>query len=197
MTDDKESERRGDDREESGIGSWTDGLTTRERVREIATSLTEARSVEWIRTEADVSSWETTKDELSVLVEFGQIETVEGDDGHTKYAPNYQRRYFDELASLINDHTREELREQVAEIQAEVDEWCDEFGVESRAELESSLTDSDLSSEAIRERNAALRRWERREDDKRLLRHALELYDDARSLHARASHNSNTTRLSQ
>ena len=31
---------------ERGLDSWTDGLSVRERVREIATTLTEPRSVE-------------------------------------------------------------------------------------------------------------------------------------------------------
>ena len=31
---------------ERGLDSWTDGLSARERVREIATTLTEPRSVE-------------------------------------------------------------------------------------------------------------------------------------------------------
>ncbi|NHN46446.1 hypothetical protein G9464_02365 [Halostella sp. JP-L12] len=168
---------------ERGIESWTEGLSARECVREIATTLTQARSVEWIREEAGISSWQTAKDELEMLVEFGQIQAIEGDDGNTKYAPNYQRRYFNEIAELINEHTRDELREQIADIQGEIDEWKAEFDIESRGDLEATLADEGLSGEDVRDRNAVLRQWERYEDNKRLLRHALELYDDARSLH--------------
>jgi hypothetical protein len=166
-----------------GLESWTDGLSARERVREIATTLTQPRSVEWVKEQAQISSWQTAKDELEMLVEFGQVHAIDGDDGHTKYAPNYQRRYFNELTDLINDHTRDELREEIADTQAQIDEWKAEFDVESRDTLESTLTDEDRSSEEIRARNRILRRWERYEDNKRLLRHALELYDDARSLY--------------
>jgi len=112
-----------------------------------------------------------------------QVHAVEGDDGNTKYAPNYQLRYFDEVTELINSHTREELREEIASIQEMIDEWKSEFAVESQDELESSLTGDDLDSAAIRERNRILRQWERYEDNKRLLKHALELYDDARELY--------------
>ena len=175
-----------------GLGSWTDDLSARERVREIATTLTEPRSVEWVREQAQVSSWQTAKDELEMLVEFGQVHAVEGDDGHTKYAPNYQLRYFNEVTELINTQTREELREEIASIQAEIDEWKREFDVESRDELESTLTDDGLDSEAIQERNHVLRRWERYEDNKRLLKHALELYDDARELHSEHASNPST-----
>ncbi len=164
-----------------GLEPWSEDRSARERVRVIATTLTQPRSVEWVRKEADVSSWQTAKDELEMLVEFGQVHATDGDDGHTKYAPNYQRRYFDELAELINEHTRDELREEVAAIQETIEEWRSEFAVESRDELEATLTDDSLSSEAIRERNRVLRQWERSEDNKRLLKHALELYDDAQS----------------
>lgn len=166
-----------------GLDSWTEGLSARQRVRKIALTLTEPRSVDWVRAEAKISSWQTAKDELEMLVEFGQIHAVEGDDGNTKYAPNYQLRYFNEVTELINNHTRDELREEIATIQAGIDEWKAEFNVESRDDLESTLTDDDLSSEDVRERNNVLRDWERYEDNKRLLKHALELYDDARSLY--------------
>jgi hypothetical protein len=166
-----------------GLESWTEGLTARERVRKIATTLTQPRSVEWVKDQAGISSWQTAKDELEMLVQFRQLHAIEGDDGNTKYAPNYQLRYFDELTELINAHTREELREEIARIQEQIDEWKAEFDVESREDLESTLTDDGLSSEVVRTRNTVLRRWERSEDNKRLLKHALELYDDARALY--------------
>ena len=168
---------------DGGLGSWTDGLSSRERVREIATTLTGPRSVEWVREQAQVSSWQTAKDELEMLVEFGQVQAIEGDDGNTKYVPNYQLRYFNELTDLINTHTRAELREEIASIQADIDEWKREFSVDSRDDLEATLTDENLDSEAIQERNRVLRQWERYQDNKRLLKHALELYDDARELY--------------
>ncbi|MFC7324180.1 hypothetical protein ACFQMF_06240 [Halorubrum rutilum] len=168
---------------DGGLGPWTDDLSARERVREIATTLTEPRSVEWVREEAQVSAWQTAKDELEMLVEFEQLQAVDGDDGNTKYAPNYQLRYFSELTELINAHTREELREEIADIQSELDEWKAEFEIESRDELEATLTGDGLDTTAIRKRNRVLRRWERYENNKRLLKHALELYDDARELY--------------
>lgn len=178
---------------DQGLPSWTDGLSARERIREIATTLTEPRSVEWVRKESQVSSWQTAKDELEMLADFGQLHAIDGDDGNTKYAPNYQLRYFDQVTELINDHTREELREEIAAIQARIDEWKHEFDAESRAALESTLTDEGRSSEEIRERNAVLRRWERHEDNKRLIEHALELYDDARSLYPGRNDGSNSS----
>lgn len=168
---------------ERGLNSWSEDVSARERVREVATTLTKPRSVEWVRDQAEVSSRKTAEEELEMLAEFGQVYPVEGDAGNIKYAPNYQRRYFDELAELIDNHTRVELREEIATIQAEIDEWMAEFSVESRTELEATISNEALDGEAIRQRNRVLRRWERYEDNKRLLEHALELYDDVRSLH--------------
>ena len=168
---------------DDGLPSWDENLTARERVREIATTLTQPRSVEWVREQAGISAWQTAKDELEMLAEFGQVQAVEGDDGHTKYAPDYQQRYFDELAALINDHTREELRERIATIQERIDSWKAEYGVDSREDLEASLSEDTHDAATIRERNRVLRRWERAADNQRLLRQALQLYDDARSLH--------------
>jgi len=178
---------------EPGLESWTEGLTARERVREVATTLSQPRSVEWVREEAHISSWQTAKDELEMLVEFGQVHTIDGDDGNTKYTPNYQVRYFNAVTELINEHTREDLREEIATIQAQIDEWKTDFDVETREDLESTLTDDGLSSEDIRERNTILRQWERSADNKRLLKHALELYDDARSLHPKDTDSSTSS----
>jgi hypothetical protein len=127
-----------------------------------------------------------------MLVEFGQLHAIDGDDGNTKYAPNYQLRYISEVTALINDHTREELRAEIAAIQDEIDAWKAEFDVESRDELESTLTAAEVSGDAIRDRNRVLREWDRRVDNKRLLRHALELYEDARQLYPGASTSSVT-----
>jgi hypothetical protein len=174
-----------------GLDSWTGDRTARERVREIATTLTEPRSVEWVREQAQVSSWQTAKDELEMLVEFGQVQAVDGDDGNTKYAPNYQLRYFTELTAVINEHTRDELRDEIATIQSDIDEWKAEFGVDSREELESTLAEK-TDSEAVQRRNRVLRKWEQYEDNKRLLGHALELYDDARDLYGGEDESSNS-----
>lgn len=180
-----------------GLDSWTAGRSARERVREIGTTLTEPRAVDWVREEAQISSWQTAKDELEMLAEFGQLHAIEGDDGNTKYAPNYQLRYFNEVTELINNHTRDALREEIATIQANIDEWQTEFDVESREELESMLTDVDTSA-SVQERNRVLRQWETAADNKRLLKHALELYDDARALYPGQPSASNaSTSLSQ
>jgi hypothetical protein len=162
---------------EAGIDTWTKGLKTRERIQRIATSLTQPRSVNWIKDQAHVSSWETTKDELERLADFGQIRAVEKKDGGVMYAPNYERRYVEHLLELIGRYDREGLRDEMAEIQERIDGWKDEYDVESKEELELSLSEG-MDSEEIRERNRVLRRWERANSNKKLLSQALVLYED-------------------
>ena len=171
---------------DEGIEPWTEDTTTRERIREIATTLTQPRSVNWVKEQAHVSSWETTKDELETLAEFGQVRKVEDENGNVLYAPDYRRRYVDEVLELMEEQTKDELREGIHEIQERIDGWKEEYGVDSREELESSL--SDLSdADEVHERNEVLRRWEKAEADKRLLNHALRLYDDAQDADAPAT----------
>ncbi|MDR5673346.1 HTH-domain containing transcriptional regulator [Halalkaliarchaeum sp. AArc-CO] len=167
------------------MDSWTERLSTRERVRKIALSLTRPRSVNWIKNEADVASWDTTKDELERLVEYGQIKRVEDDSGNEtryRYGPNYRRRYLDRVEELAAEHTKDELRNEFAEIQEQIEAWQDTYGVNSLSELGESVTDADLSSDEIRERNAVIRRWKRSRETKRLVDHALSLYDDLESV---------------
>lgn len=165
--------------------SWTEELSTRERVRKVALSLTRPRSVNWIRNEAEVASWDTTKDELERLVEYEQIKRIENDSGSStqyRYGPNYRRRYLDRVEELVADHTKEELRDEVAEIQVKIEAWQDTYDVDSLSELEESVTDTGLSSDEIHERNTVIRRWERSRETKRLIDHALSLYDDLESV---------------
>lgn len=161
--------------------SWTEELSTRERVRKIALSLARPRSVNWIKNEADVASWETTKSELDRLVEYGQL-VRHADDGegrtNHRYGPNYRRRYLDRVEELATEHTKAELRSELAAVRADIEAWQERFDVESVDELEASLTGADLSSDEIAERNRIIRRWERSLGTERLIEHALSLYDD-------------------
>lgn len=170
------------------MDSWTDELGARERVRTIASTLSRPRSVNWVRKEADVS-WETARSELDALVEHGRLRRVYPDDEDSEdaaplYAPDYKTQYLARIRELTDDNSRAELREEIASIQDEIDAWKDEYGVEGRAELEATLAEENLTGQAVRERSRVLRRWRRNEETKKLLGHALRLYDDLSDLHA-------------
>ena len=153
-------------------------MSTRERVRAIAETITDPHSVNWIREQAEVSSWDTTKDELELLADQNVLRRVES-DGDTHYTPDYTQKLLDRIKEISEEHSKSELREEVAELIEEIEEWKEMYDVESREELEASLTEMEnLSGEEIRERSRVLEFWEENLYTKRLIGHALHLYDD-------------------
>jgi hypothetical protein len=173
------------------MDSWTDDLSARERIRRVAETLSQPRSVNWIRQEAEVS-WATAKDELDRLVEHEQLRRVypntEGESAEDpRYVPDYKTQYLSRIRELTDDHSRAELREEIATIQDEIGAWREEFDVAGRDELEASLTDEGLTGDEVRRRNRVLRQWNRNEETKTLLRHALDLYDDLADLETESS----------
>lgn len=156
--------------------SWNE-MSTRERVRAVAETLVEPHSVNWIREQADVSSWETTKDELELLADQNRLRRVDIDD-NVHYVPDYTRRFLDRIKELAEENTKQELREEIAAIADEIEEYQETYDVASLDELEESLTESEFSSEEIHERNRVIEFWEENLYYKRLIGHALHLYDD-------------------
>jgi len=67
---------------------WTETDTAREHVESIALTLRETRSVNRIKEQADVDSWETAKSHPNHLVEMGRLNTVRVDGGR-RYAPGW------------------------------------------------------------------------------------------------------------
>lgn len=63
-------------------------------------------------------------------------------------------------------------------ITEEIEEWQATYDVETWDNLEQSLADSDLASEELRERRDIIACWQENEEDRRLIKHALELYTD-------------------
>lgn len=157
--------------------SWTETTTARERIETIATTLTEPRSVNWIKEQAEVGSWETTKSHLEHLVETGQLRTIDL-DGEPRYEPDPMRAYLDEIQRLVVEHTKVELRDELAAIADEIGGWKTDYDVDSRSELEATLGDPELTPDQRRERRKVVRYWEENLQYRQLLSHALHLYDD-------------------
>lgn len=155
---------------------WTDDLSSRERVRQIAETVTDPVSANWVSEQAGVG-WQTAKDELEQLVERGDLRRVERDDD-VRFVPDFTRLYTERIRKLALSFSREELREEIVQAKEEVQAIQSEYAVESRDELEESLSDEDVSAAEARDRQQALREWEEIADELRLLEHALGLYDD-------------------
>jgi len=159
-----------------GVQSWTESMSARDRIRAVAESLREPRSVNWISEQAD-AAWSTTNEELQDLVDQGQLRRVEAGET-TRYQPDYTRLLFEEIRTLIEENTREELRSELAAITEEIEEWQATYDVETWEELEQSLADGDLTSAELRDRRDVIAFWRENEEDRRLIKHALELYSD-------------------
>ena len=159
-----------------GVRSWTESMSARERLRSVAETLREPRSVNWISDQAD-AAWSTTNEELQALVEQGQLRRVKAGET-TLYQRDYTQMLFDEIRALIEENSREELRSDLASITEEIEAWQGSYDVESWEELEQSLADDELSSAALRERRDVIAFWQENEEDRRLIKHALELYSD-------------------
>ena len=159
-----------------GVQSWTESMSARDRIRAVAETLREPRSVNWISEQAD-AAWSTTNEELQDLVDQGQLRRVEAGET-TRYQPDYTRLLFEEIRTLIEENAREELRNELAAITEEIEEWQATYDVETWEELEQSLADGDLASAELRERRDVIAFWRENEEDRRLIKHALELYSD-------------------
>jgi len=96
-----------------GVQTWTESMSARDRIRAVAETLREPRSVNWISEQAD-AAWSTTKEELQDLVGQGQLRRVEAGET-TRYQPDYTRLLFE-------GDTRKELRNELAAITEEIEE---------------------------------------------------------------------------
>lgn len=94
------------------------------------------------------------------------------------YQPDYTRLLFEEIRTLIEKNTPEELRNELAAITEEIEAWQATYDIETWEELEQSLADGDLASDELRERRDVITRWEENLEDRRLIKHALALYSD-------------------
>lgn len=164
---------------QDGVQSWTESMSARERIRSVAETLREPRSVNWISEQAD-AAWSTTNEELQALLEQGQLRRVEAGET-TLYQPDYTQLLFEEIRTLIEESSREELRSELAAITKEIEGWQTTYDVETWEDLEQSLADGTLTSDELRERRDVIAFWRENEEDRRLIKHALELYSDVES----------------
>ncbi|MFC3959521.1 DUF7342 family protein [Halovivax cerinus] len=158
------------------MDDWTDSMTARDRIDSIALTISQPRSVNWIKEQAEAGSWETTKSELDRLVESGQLTTVTV-DGETRYAVDGMRAYLDHVQALVVEHSKAELRDELEAIAEEIAAWKETYDVDSRDELEATIA-SALPPEEVRERRQVVRDWEENDGYRERIQHALRLYDD-------------------
>jgi hypothetical protein len=162
--------------------AWQDYTTGRERVRMVVETLDEPASVTQIAEEADVA-WDTANTELERLLAESHIREIT-DEGQTRYEPNPVQFLFGEILTLINEHDRAELESQLVEHQSRLESLQEEHNVETAEAFRRTLTDDDLTADEMREIRHTASTWESLETERRLVSHALELYNDVSSLAA-------------
>ncbi|WP_243645159.1 DUF7342 family protein [Natrarchaeobius chitinivorans] len=162
--------------EESDQGRWTERMSGRERVREVAEMLRDPTPVQEIADRAAVSR-ATADDELQRMEDDDWvIETTI--DGTKAYDVNPVRMLFDEVTTLIEEHTRDELEEQLTELKEEQEAVASEFDASSLEEFREQLAEEELSASELRERRNVIATWEAVNTELALVKHALHLYGD-------------------
>lgn len=156
--------------------AWTETTSARERVRIVVETLGDPATVTEIADEAHVA-WATADSELDRLVADNRVREVDA-DGSTKYAPNPVRQLLDQILGLIEDNDRDELEARLVDHQARLESLRDEHDAETAAELRERLTGDEQSAEELREIRNAVATWDAVETERRLVEHALQLYDD-------------------
>ena len=161
---------------ESNPGSWTESLSGRERVRQVAELLDEPTPVQAIADRADVSR-ATADDELGRLESDDWVtETTVG--GTKAYDLNPVRMLFDEVTDLIEAHSRDELESQLTELTEDQEALATEYDVSSLDEFREQLANEEFSAAELRERRNVIATWEAIDTEIGLVKHALQLYDD-------------------
>ena len=161
---------------EKSPSSWKDTMTGRERVRAVVETLETPATVEQIADRAAVSPT-TASDELGQLAANNQVRKTLVDN-KKGYELNATKLFFEELQSLLEEHSRTELEAQLEELRSEQETLCEEFDVDSLEMLRGQLPNSELTAAETSAIRNAVSTWEALNTDLTLVRHALRLYDD-------------------
>lgn len=161
----------------SSSDPWTEQTTGRERVRTVVDTLDEPATVNTIAERAAVA-WETANSEIERLIAENRVR--ERDDG--TYEPNQVRQFLDQILQLIEDHSKAELESQLERYQTQIEDLENEYAATSARELREQLTDEEVSAAKMREIRNVSDTWSTLELELRLVKHALQLYDDLSQL---------------
>ena len=159
------------------IEPWKEQTSGRERVRMVVDTLDEPATINKIAETADVA-WETADNEVKRLTAENKVR--ERADG--RYEPNPVQQFLDQILHLIEDHSKPELESQLEEYQEQVEDLETEYGVTSAQEMREQLTNDSVSAAEMREIRNVSDTWGALELEIRLLKNALQLYDDLAQL---------------
>lgn len=153
--------------------TWKENTSGRERVRMVVDTLDDPATVNSIAEQADVA-WETADSEIERLKVENKVR--EREDG--LFEPNPVQQFLDQILQLIEDHSKTELETQLEDYQAQIEELEAEYEASSATEMRERLTSDDVSATEMREIRSVSDTWGALELEIRLLKNALQLYDD-------------------
>ena len=168
--------------------AWKEQTSGRERIQMVVDSLDEPATINAIAERADVA-WQTADSEVKRLIRENRVR--ENEDG--TYEPNPVQQFLDQILELIEEHSKTELESQLETYQEQVEALEATYDATSAQELREALTDENISAAEIREIRTVSDTWGALEMEIRLLKNALQLYDDL----ARLSQSSDETRLTE
>ena len=157
--------------------TWTEKTSGRERVRMVVDSLDEPATINNIAENASVA-WETADSEVTRLKAENKVR--ERDDG--RYEPNPVQQFLDQILQLVETNSKPALESQLEAYQEQVEDLEAEYGVTSAREMREQLTNDDVSATKIREIRNVSETWGALELEIRLVKNALQLYDDLSQL---------------
>jgi len=153
--------------------TWKENTSGRERVRIVVDTLDEPATINSIAKQADVA-WETAASEVERLNAENKLR--ESEDG--LFEPNPVQQFLDQILQLIEDQSKTELEAQLEAYQAQLEAFENDHGVSSATEMRERLTNDDVSATEMREIRNISDTWGALELEIRLLKNALQLYDD-------------------
>jgi hypothetical protein len=102
-----------------GVEAWTEHVDEFDRVRSIATTLSEPQSASYIADEACVEE-DITREFLDRLESVGVLIKSDG-NGKAAYAPDPLHARVNTLRDLLTEHDREELRQLADEFETRIE----------------------------------------------------------------------------
>jgi len=152
-----------------GIEAWKAHTSAFDRVKAVASTLSEPRPASAIADEAYVAE-NTARNHLERLVDLNVL--LSHERGRTTlYAPDPLHARMQTLRDLLDEHSQEELVQLKVDLQSRIDTWREEYDVESPAALRGLAADADTAT-STRDIQQTARDWE-------LLAYRLSILEDA------------------
>jgi DNA-binding Lrp family transcriptional regulator len=173
---------------EAVVEEWVAETTAFDRVRAVADATTEPQPTSVVADRARVSD-PTARKYLDTMAESGRVRAIETGNG-TRYMRSPQAMAMERIASIHREHTRDEIRSAIKRFEEELSALRDTYEV-------SDVDDLVVSLDAEDDGWADVSRWQRVEENLKITRAALSLYDfdpdDSRTAATRYSERSHST----